>query len=444
MLVIIASNEVAGMLFHTPTKYGSDRFRQIFIDHWEQWWDYRREEIPADQRTYVQKIVKKIMGCRNPQCGYARYVCPKCHEELIVPFSCKTRFCPSCGKVRTDEWVSRISQELLDVPHLHLTLTIAKEMRVYFDRDRSLLKVLLTMAAEAIRRVIRVTYGKLQVGLVYTCHTFGRDLVFKPHVHAVVTKGGLDKDGNWVAIDGVPGGRLAAIWRYLLCQRLRQLYPSDSRLRAIINRLYQKRRGFQTYTDSFYPKGVTAASYIGRYLGHPPLAMSHLTHYNGRQVHFWYKETATGLRRDVTLSPLDFISLLVKHIPPKRTQIIRHAGLYARNTKAKWAEKVRMALDAIHCQFPLFDLSPFAKSFDPLSWRERFKASFGHDPLQCPNCQTIMELVEIWEPERRYVWMKRWLETHRRRKAAAEALSRLLASRPKPYRQLALGFLDSY
>jgi hypothetical protein len=169
-------------------------------------------------------------------------------------------------------------------------------------------------------------------------------------------------------------------------------------------------------------------------MGHPPLAMSHLTLYDGRQVRFWYKETATGLRRDVALSALDFISLIVKHIPPKGMQLMRHAGLYARNTKAKWAEKVRLALDAIRRQFPLFDLNPFAKSFDPLTWRERFKASFGQDPLQCPNCQTIMELVEIWEPERRYIWMKRWLETHRRRKLAADALRRLLAARPKKYK----------
>ena len=441
MLTIATGKEVALLLFHTPTKYGSDRFRQIFIDHWAQWWDYRREEIPADQRAYVQKMVEKMMGCRNPQCGYARYVCPKCYEERIVPFSCKTRFCPSCGKVRTDEWVGRISQELLDVPHLHLTLTIAKEMRRTFDRGRSLLKLLLTTAADAVRRVIAVTCGDIRVGLVYTCHTFGRDLVFKPHVHLIMTKGGLDKDGIWVDIDSIPGGRLAATWRYLLCKRLRQLHPHDGQLRRVIDNLYRKRRGLQVYTDSFYPKGVAAASYIGRYMGHPPLAMSHLTLYDGRQVRFWYKETATGLRRDVALSALDFISLIVKHIPPKGMQLMRHAGLYARNTKAKWAEKVRLALDAIRRQFPLFDLNPFAKSFDPLTWRERFKASFGQDPLQCPNCQTIMELVEIWEPERRYIWMKRWLETHRRRKLAADALRCLLAARPKKYKQLGFAFL---
>jgi hypothetical protein len=188
-----------------------------------------------------------------------------------------------------------------------------------------------------------------------------------------MTKGGINPEGDWVAIDIIPGGRLAATWRYLLCQR----YPRDGQLQRIIDTLYRKHRGLQVYTDSFYPKGM---------------------------------------------------------------QLMRHAGLYARNTKAKWAEKVRSALDALRSQFPLFDLAPFVKSFDPLTWRQRFKASFGQDPLQCPNCQITMELVEIWEPQRRYIWMKRWLETHRRRKAAGQALALLLASRPKLYRQLALEF----
>jgi len=56
-------------------------------------------------------------------------------EQRLVPFSCKTRFCPSCGKVQTDEWVNRMAQVLLAAPHLHLTLTIAKEMRPDFDRQ---------------------------------------------------------------------------------------------------------------------------------------------------------------------------------------------------------------------------------------------------------------------------------------------------------------------
>ena len=66
MLVISTYGEVAALFFNTQTEYGSDRFRKIFIDHWERWWGYRREEIPADLRDYVQKTVEeKMMGCRT-------------------------------------------------------------------------------------------------------------------------------------------------------------------------------------------------------------------------------------------------------------------------------------------------------------------------------------------------------------------------------------------
>lgn len=214
-------------------------------------------------------------------------------------------------------------------------------------------------------------------------------------------------------------------------------------MRATINNLYRQHRAFQVHTDSFYPKGLEAARYIGRYLGHPPLATSHLNHYDGQQVRFWYRETETGFRRQVTLSALEFISLLVPHLPPKGMQLVRHAGLYARNVKAHWAALARVALEALRLQRPLFALEPFAKLFKRLTWRERMKASFGSDPLECRQCGRLMQLVEIWEPQRGHVWMKRWLETHRLRKAAHDALAQRLASHPARATQLAFNFNTS-
>ena len=235
----------------------------------------------------------------------------------------------------------------------------------------------------------------------------------------------------------------ATDWRYLLCKALRRLRPYADVLRMTIDDLYRRFRGFQVYTDSFYPKGLEAAKYIGRYLGHPPLATSHITHYDGQRVQFWYRETATGLRREVNVSALEFISLLVQHIPPRGMQLMRHAGLYARNVKAKWAKVANAALEALRIQMPLFDLEPLVTFFKTLTWRERIKASFGYDPLECKKCGCFMELVEIWEPQRGHVWMKRWLETHRRRKAARDALSARLAAHPARLTQLAFAF-DTY
>jgi hypothetical protein len=81
------------------------------------------------------------------------------------------------------------------------------------------------------------------------------------------------------------------------------------------------------------------------------------------------------------------------------------------------------------------------KFFQSPKWRERIKASFGYDPLACPRCGRIMELAEIWQPQRGHIWMKRWLETHRMRNAARDALAH--AARPPRFRQLAFTFFNT-
>ena len=180
------------------------------------------------------------------------------------PFPCKSRFCPSCGKVRVDEWTNAIARDLLEVPHLHLTLTIDDALRPFFHAERVLLNDLLQVAPQAVQAVLTDLYPGVRVGMIYVTHTFGRDLGFKPHVHLVMTKGGL-KDDAWLEIAEVPGGRLAAKWRYLLCQRLRQRRPNNTDLQRDIAQTYIDHHGFQVYTESFYPKGIAQPQLHGYY-----------------------------------------------------------------------------------------------------------------------------------------------------------------------------------
>jgi len=103
-------------------------------------------------------------------------------------------------------------------------------------------------------------------------------------------------------------------------------------------------------------------------------------------VTYFYTDTYTGERITVTCSALDFISRLIPHIPPKGIQIVRYAGLYARNVKRKLADIARSALEALRLQAPLFDLASLPTTIQHLKWRERIKKSFGYDSLQCPRC----------------------------------------------------------
>ena len=126
-------------------------------------------------------------------------------------------------------------------------------------------------------------------------------------------------------------------------------------------------------------------------------------------------------------------------LPPKGTQLVHYAGLYARNVKRRCAELAHAALAAIRTQLLLFALEPLSKVVRTLTGRERIQASLGYDPLQCPCCGHTLVLTEIWEPRRGHIWMKCWLETHRQRKAALLAVEQLQAALPHA-RQLAFNF----
>jgi hypothetical protein len=217
--------------------------------------------------------------------------------------------------------------------------------------------------------------------------------------------------------------------RYLLCQRLRQRCPDHAALQRVSAQTYVGHHGVQVYTESFYPRGLEAAQYIGRYLGHPPLATSHLTAYDSQQVTYWYLDTATKVKQTVTCSALNFISRLVPHIPPRECSLCAMPAF------------MRIPSNANAPNWPTRPaLEPLRKVLPNPKWREGIKASFGFDPLACPRCGQIMQLAEIWEPKRGHVWMRRWLETHRAIKTPREAFADLHQRPLDRYQQLGLGF----
>lgn len=108
--------------------------RDIFREHWPAWWENKRDRVPVDMQDSVAEAVEKMLGCGDPKNGYIKYRCVGCdeHPERIVGFSCKSRFCPRCGKRYVDEWVEKQVQTILNVSHRHTVFTIPEELRGKF------------------------------------------------------------------------------------------------------------------------------------------------------------------------------------------------------------------------------------------------------------------------------------------------------------------------
>jgi len=151
--------------------------KEIFQDNWDDF-VLEMERVCKSIRPTIMEEVAKIIGCQDPDNGFALYSCPNCNAQKRVPFTCKSRFCNTCGAKYSKDRALAMSKTLLRAPHRHVVFTIPEELRPYFAQDRSLLNILFEAAAETIEYRFYVTNKseKYIPGMISTLHTFGRDL----------------------------------------------------------------------------------------------------------------------------------------------------------------------------------------------------------------------------------------------------------------------------
>jgi len=151
--------------------------KEIFRDNWDDFVDEMRGQGKAIRPTVMDEVAK-IIGCQDPINGFALYSCPDCGVKKRVPFTCKSRFCNTCGAKYSKDRALAMSKVLLNAPHRHVVFTIPEKLRPYFANDRSLLNILFQAAAETIEYRFYITNKSEHYvpGMISTLHTFGRDL----------------------------------------------------------------------------------------------------------------------------------------------------------------------------------------------------------------------------------------------------------------------------
>ena len=367
--------------------------KSIFSDHWKSIKLELSRKYESSHWQSIVESVEKMLSCREPSNGYAEYICTHCRTKKKCPFTCKGRFCTSCGKKYTDEWVQRTVDEFIDVPHRHLVLTIAEELREVLFWHRSLLKVMMDCAAKTALEVLQSQKSEAVPGILVVVHTFGRDLKFNPHVHLLMTEGGL-REGQWEPIPFLPYALLRKKWQYHLLTEIKGRWAKSREDSRFIDRLFKDNvQGFYVNGESQMTSCRYAARYIGRYIARPALAEHKITSYDGHGVTFWYESHEEKRRVYRRLEAREFIGHLIDHIPLKGFKMVRHYGLYARRSKGIAWEILSKSRYFLQQSFAF--LSAPAKVW---GWRQRLIQTFGRDPLLCPRCGEEMELWRIWHP----------------------------------------------
>ena len=148
--------------------------------------------LPAQRR-----MLTDIGQCRTAALGGHVDHCPSCGYEHPSYNSCRNRHCPKCQALAQEQWIDARRARMLDVRHFHVVFTLPAELRPLAKfAPRAVFDALFFAASRTL-----LEFGKSRLratlGATLVLHTWTRTLHFHPHVHAIVTGGGLRNDGTW-------------------------------------------------------------------------------------------------------------------------------------------------------------------------------------------------------------------------------------------------------
>jgi Transposase zinc-binding domain/Putative transposase len=200
-------------------------FKQIFADGWAAF--LRR----YPRYTAVDAVVQKMLGCGDPAHGHALYLCPDCLGRHVVAFSCKSQFCLSCARVYGQNWVETVAEMLHPgVKYRHLILTVPEALRaLIYQHAVPLLEGLMQAARTTMDSVVaQAKRQTLTLGYIVVLQTAGRSARYNPHLHVLMTEGGLRADGRWQPLGYVPYDLLHRTWQERVLALITTRLPGDA------------------------------------------------------------------------------------------------------------------------------------------------------------------------------------------------------------------------
>jgi hypothetical protein len=224
----------------------------------------RRHALP----THGRRAVWAILACRTAVLGGHVQACPAGPSERIWCNSCRHRMCPPCAGRQIERWLGRQKARLLAGDHYHVIFTIPHELT-----DLWLVNV--AVMTQLLFASVHDTWCELwgdgnylgaRAGIIATLHTWTQTLLLHPHLHCLVTGGGLNAAGQWVAVRNgflLPMRVVMAVFRGKLRAAIHQsvqhgqlTLPAGKRRQQMENRLNKLgRQKRKVHIRERYPHG---------------------------------------------------------------------------------------------------------------------------------------------------------------------------------------------
>jgi len=374
------------------------KLKQIFLDHWELFVKKHKKQI----RSAIHKNVEKMLICGTEEAGFHLYQCPDCGVEKKVPHTCKSRFCSSCGVAQTEKWIEQYTTLFANTIYRHMIFHPPSEFRPFFGLGKTpYYNMLYTTVNQTLKDWCQ-RKGFIP-GIMSVMHTFGRDEKFTPHIHALMTSGGIDAThSKWVPSEYLPYPFFKKHFKDHFLENIQKLWTNQQldkipeKLRFLFSAEYQQKIIQKLLTITWYvyigeklSNARFTVRYIGRYTKRPAIAESRITGYDGCSVTFNFVDHKTDKLTFHNLPAEEFIGKLIRHIPSENFRIIRYGGFYANRVRGELLPKVFAILnqDYRKAKQKLANLGSW--------WRQKIQQFTKLDPLVCSVCLVPLRLISV-------------------------------------------------
>jgi hypothetical protein len=368
-----------------------------------------RQQQGASLSTTQRRVMTAIEVCRTAVLGGHVEQCDHCEHRRICYNSCANRHCPKCQSLARAAWLEDRRAELLDTQYFHVVFTLPEPIAVLAYQNKRLVYGILFRAAAETLRTIAADPKHLgaQIGFFAVLHTWGQNLLHHPHLHCVVTGGGLSPDGSrWISCRPrffLPVRVLSRLFRRLFLQYLENAFAAGklhffSSLEPLRERQAFLRHLAPTRTCEWvvYAKRPFAGpeqvlEYVGRYTHRVAISNNRLIDMEDGKVQFRWKDYRDGHEQKVmTLSAGEFIRRFLLHVLPHGFQRIRYYGLLGNRYREQKLARCRQLLGMASGETSEAEPSP--------DYRDRYQQLTGGSLRECPVChQGRMRVVEILE-----------------------------------------------
>jgi hypothetical protein len=295
-----------------------------------------------------RRALDDLTACRTAALGGHVLECPECGHQEVSYNCCGNRHCPKCQATAAARWLETQAADLLDTPYFHVVFTLPGAIGpVAQHNPRVLYGLLMRAAAETLLEVAaNPKHLGAEVGVLAVLHTWGQNLTLHPHVHCIVTGGGLAPDASrWVAGRDdffLPVRILSRVFRGKFLSGLRTAFRRGRlRFHGQLKTLARPERFHRLLDETVRTEWVvyakpptkgpaTVLKYLARYTHRAAISNRRLVSFTDDQVTFGWKDYAHGGRRGtMTLEAVEFVRRFLMHVLPAGFVRVRHYGLLA-------------------------------------------------------------------------------------------------------------------